>query len=128
MWTSSMMYTLYREETGMNFTFELSSLISSILLFDAPSISTTSIDIPAVIALHESQSLQGSKSLPLLPLLFFSQFIDFAIIRAVEVLPVPLGPTSKNACGNSLEAIIDKSLFLTDELSISAIVCGRYLK
>ena len=53
MWTSSMIYTLYLLDAGINLIFSLSSLISSMPRFDAPSISWTSIDDPFVTSLHE---------------------------------------------------------------------------
>ena len=64
----------------------LSPLISSIPLFDAPSISITSIFLPSIISLQTVQELQGS------PLEDLEQFNAFAIILAVVVFPTPLGP------------------------------------
>ena len=43
MWTSSMIYTLYLALDGIVWTFSLKSLISSIRLFEAASISIMSI-------------------------------------------------------------------------------------
>lgn len=73
------------------FTPSRSSRISPIPRFDAPSISKTSIDVPAVISLHEGHVLQGVSVGPI------SQFRHFAKIRAVEVLPTPRAPQKRNA-------------------------------
>ena len=55
-------------------------------LFEAPSISKTSRFLPSVISCHDVQLLQG------LPSDALEQLRVFAIIRAVVVLPTPLGP------------------------------------
>ncbi len=67
------------------------SLISSIPLLLAASISITSISVPAVIALQCSHSMHGWLFSPL------SQFRALARMRATVVLPVPLGPANKYA-------------------------------
>src|SRR3989338_989649 len=104
-----MMYTLYRSAIGVNASFEISSRISSILLFDAASISTTSTDVPLVIAEQFWHSLHGSTDFFPLAKRFFSQFMAFATIRAVEVFPVPFGPVKRNAWGSDEEERIFKS-------------------
>ena len=88
-WTSSIIYTLYLALVGEYLTFSLSSLISSTLLLEAASISTTSIILSCNISLHTSHSLQGSCSI------LSKQFTALANIFAVDVLPVPLVPENK---------------------------------
>ena len=83
------MYTLYLALVGEYLTLSLSSLISSTLLLDAASISTTSITLSFNMSLHTSHSLQGSW------FILFSQFTALANILAVDVLPVPLVPENK---------------------------------
>ena len=60
--TSSIIYTLYLARVGRKLTSSLIPLISSTLLLDAASISTTSVRDPDSIALHISHSLHGSPS------------------------------------------------------------------
>ena len=60
MCTSSIIYTLYLAFVGKKLTSSLILLISSTLLFDAASISTTSVKEPSKISLQISHSLQGS--------------------------------------------------------------------
>jgi len=55
----------------------------------APSISITSTELPCVISLQCTHSLQGVGVGPL------SQFNAFASIRAVVVFPTPLGPAKR---------------------------------
>ena len=57
-------------------------------VLDAASISMTSSDVPLAIVLQRSQLVQGSGVGPSL----FMQLRDRARMRALEVLPVPLGP------------------------------------
>ena len=83
------MYTLYFASVGKKFTSSRMLRISSTLLLDAASISTTSVNEPASIALHISHSLQGSPSFG------FRQFIALANIFALEVLPVPRPPLNR---------------------------------
>ena len=90
-WTSSIIYTLYLALAGEYFTFSLNSLISSTLLFDAASISTTSIVLSSKISLQFSHSLQGSSLCKLV------QFTALENIFAVDVFPVPLVPQNKYA-------------------------------
>ena len=73
--------------------------ISSTLLFDAASISTTSVNEPDKIALQISHSLQGSPSFG------FRQLIALANIFALEVLPVPRPPLKRYACPILFETI-----------------------
>jgi len=86
-----MIYTLYLDLAGEYFTFSLNSLISSTLLFEAASISTTSIVLSSKISLQLSHSLQGSSLCKLV------QFTALENILAVDVLPVPLVPQNKYA-------------------------------
>ena len=99
MWTSSIIYTLYFALVGKKFTSSLICLISSTLLFEAASISTTSVSEPFNIPLHISHSLHGSPSFG------FKQFIALAKTFAADVFPVPLPPLNKYACP-TLPAII----------------------
>ena len=66
--------------------------MSSTLLFDAASISTTSVSEPHKIPLHISHSLHGSPSFGI------RQFMALASIFAEEVFPVPLPPLKRYAC------------------------------
>ena len=66
--------------------------MSSTLLLDAASISTTSVKLPSNIALQILHSLQGSPSIG------FRQLIALASIFAADVFPVPLPPLNKYAC------------------------------
>jgi hypothetical protein len=59
--------------------------------FDAPSISSTSIELPAAISTQERQTSQGSAS----PSFRVSQFRALATRRAVVVLPLPRGPAKR---------------------------------
>jgi hypothetical protein len=68
-------------------------------VFDAPSISDTSIDEPSDIAVHEGHLPHGSGVGP------FEQFNAFARILAVDVLPIPLGPEKIYACAALLVEI-----------------------
>src|SRR3954466_8598265 len=66
--------------------------MSSTELLDAASISTTSSDVAAAIALQDSQTPHGVTVGP--PL---AQFSDAARIFAIDVLPVPREPTNRYA-------------------------------
>lgn len=83
---------LNRQRAGAKRTFSRSSRTWSTPLLEAPSISRTSSDLPSAISMQMSSS--GSKSM-LGPL---EQLSAFAMIRAVDVLPVPRGPTKRYAC------------------------------
>ena len=65
--------------------------MSSTRLWDAASISITSRARPSRIATHEAHSSSGSPSRR------FVQLSAFATMRAIEVLPVPRGPTNSSA-------------------------------
>ena len=65
--------------------------MSSTLLLEAASISTTSVSDPSKISLQISHSLQGSPSLG------FKQLTALAKILADVVFPVPLPPLNKYA-------------------------------
>ena len=76
---------------GAKRAFSRRSRTWSTPLFEAPSISKTSSDLPSEISTQMSSS--GSKSM-LGPL---EQLRALAMIRAVDVLPVPRGPTKRYA-------------------------------
>ena len=59
--------------------------------FDAPSISKTSIALPAVISRHASHSSQGVGVGP------WAQLSALANTRAAVVLPTPRAPLNRNA-------------------------------
>ncbi len=63
--------------------------MSSTDRFEAASISSTSSEVPAPIARHDSHSPHGVTVGPL------TQFSDRARIFASEVLPVPREPTNR---------------------------------
>ena len=89
MCASSRMYSLRLPVSGANETLSRSSRMSSTELFDAASISTTSIEVALAIETHDSQTPQGSSVGPC------SQFSDAARIFAIDVLPVPREPTKR---------------------------------
>jgi hypothetical protein len=60
-------------------------------VFDAPSISATSTELPAAISTHGSQTPQGSAVGP------FSQHSAFARMRAALVFPTPRAPVNRKA-------------------------------
>ncbi len=66
--------------------------MSSTEVWEAASISMTSMARPSVMALHMAHLPQGS---PLPPVLGFSQFTALASILPVLVLPVPRGPQKR---------------------------------
>ena len=68
---------------------DLYAKVTTTLVLDAASISSTSSDEPAVISTQVGHSLQGVADGP------STQFIALAKTRAVVVLPVPLGPQNK---------------------------------
>lgn len=70
-------------------TVSIRSLAFSTLLLDAASISIKSSNVPLFIPEHISHSLHG------FPSIGFKQFIAFANILAVDVLPVPLVPEKR---------------------------------
>src|SRR5215467_15538162 len=86
-----MMKILYRLRAAAYFALSRSSRMLSTPVFDAASISKTSIDLPAAISWHEGHVLSGVIVGP------FSQLRPFARIRAVVVLPTPRGPEKRYA-------------------------------
>ncbi len=98
---------LNRQRAGAKRTFSRSSLTWSTPLFDAPSISSTSRDLPSAISMQMSSS--GSKSM-LGPL---EQLSAFAMILAVDVLPVPRGPTKRYACARRFCSMAFLSVLIT---------------
>ena len=144
-----MIYTFRIADAGANLIFSLRSRISSMPRFEAASISSISKFVPLVIDIHCSHTLQGSTdwliakgfelrvdfvfcSLPFAPIESGfappSQLTAFARILAADVLPKPLGPVNKKAWGKSGKERIEYKEFLTDSLSSSFIVCGRYFR
>ena len=67
----------------------IDNIVTSTLVFDAPSISYTSTEAPPVIAVQLEQVPHGSKSFAAV------QFSAFARIRAEDVFPTPLGPEKR---------------------------------
>ena len=86
-----MMYTLYFPTEGINCTLSNKERISSILLFEAASISIKSKNFPESISSEILESKSGS------PLLSTPKLRALANILAVEVFPTPLGPVNKYA-------------------------------
>ena len=79
---------------GANKDFSLISLMSSMLLFDAASISIRSIMLPEFIDIQLSQNFLspiGCKQ----QLGTFIQLTAFANTLAIVVFPTPLGPVNK---------------------------------
>ena len=108
--TSSIIYTLYLARVGKKFTSSLILLISSTLLLDAASISTTSVNEPSSIALHISHSLQGSPSFG------FKQFIASVMnegndrpVRAKRVRIIDYVPTvnKKITSAQDVDKVLD---------------------
>ena len=66
----------------MYFVEFIISLMSSIFVFDAASISITSIFFPLFISMHEIHFSHGFRLIP------FLQFIHFANILAILVFPI----------------------------------------
>ncbi len=80
---------MWRPETGAKATLSRRSRMSSTELFDAASISMTSIDVALAIATHDSHTPHGVTVGPC------SQFRQAARILAIDVLPVPREPTNR---------------------------------
>src|SRR5918993_4627193 len=78
--------------------------MSSMPRWDAASISITSSELPFVIAWQTWQVLSGLGVGP------FVQFSALARIRAIEVLPVPLGPAKRDAWRTWSAAIAFRSV------------------
>ena len=85
-----MIYTLLRPFTGGYFTLSRSSRMLSTPLFDAASISMTSMKVPSRTSRQFSHSQQG-RALRSSAL----QLSALARIRAVVVFPVPLVPQNR---------------------------------
>ena len=97
--------------------------MSSIPRCDAASISTTSIDVPLVIATQALQVLSGVGVGPC------AQFSAFARIRAIEVLPVPRGPAKRYAWRTCPPAIAFFSVRTTASCpTTSSKSWGRYFR
>ncbi len=93
MCTSSIRYTLTFDVAPMpRLTRSTRSRIASTPLFDAASISTRSLKLPAAIATQFSHVPSGSPSSPRC-----RQLSALARMRAVVVLPVPRGPEKRYA-------------------------------
>src|SRR3990170_8350737 len=97
----------------MYLTCSRRSRILSTPVFDAPSISSTSIDAPAVTSRHESHAPHGvgvgaGKAM---------QFSALAMIRAVVVLPTPRGPENRYACARRLDVIAFDSVRVTNAIT-----------
>ncbi|CAB4767849.1 unannotated protein [freshwater metagenome] len=84
---------MYLEDTGAKKALSLKSLASSTKPCVAASNSITSND-PGPFATKSLQDWQTPHGVGVGPL---SQFKDLAIIRALDVLPQPLGPLNKYA-------------------------------
>ena len=92
-------------------------------VFDAASISTTSIALPAVTSRQNRHSLQGSGAGPR------SQTRALARMRAVVVLPTPRPPVSKKAWGTRFSRIAFWSGRVTCSWpTTSANSCGRHFR
>ncbi len=84
-----MTYTLYWPWDGAKRTFSRRSRISSTPRLLAASISMRSRNRPSRMPTQFSQVSQGS------PFFVFGQFTALAMIRAIEVLPMPRGPAKR---------------------------------
>src|SRR5512140_1762999 len=123
MCTSSMMNILYRRRDGRYLTVSFRSRMSSTLVLDAPSISKTSTELPAVISSQALQALHGSGAGP------FSQFRAFASILAALVFPTPLPPVNRKAWATLPESMAFFRVWLTCSWPIrSRKVWGRHLR
>src|SRR5438876_962056 len=88
---------------------------------EEPSISRTSSELPAAISWQLSQVPSGLTVGP------FAQLSAFAKIRAVEVFPMPRGPTNRYACASRFCATAFLSVRETWACPTrSSNVCGRY--
>ena len=94
-----MTYTLYWPIDGAKRTFSRRSRISSIPRLLAASISMRSRNRPSRIETQLSQVSHGSPSFA------FVQLTAFAMIRAIDVLPMPREPASRYACATCPLAI-----------------------
>ena len=84
-----MMKILYRLRAAAYFALSRSSRILSTPVFEAASISNTSIDFPDAISSQDGHRLHGVMVGP------SRQFNPLAKIRAVVVFPTPRGPEKR---------------------------------
>ena len=103
--TSSIINTLNLADEGLYFVCSIKSLISSIPLFEAASISITS---KWELLFVDSQWEHFSQGFDVGP---FSHKSAFAIILAVEVFPLPRRPENKYACDNLLVSKAKESVW-----------------
>src|SRR5437867_10632264 len=89
MWTSSIIKILYRLRAGAYLALSRSSRILSTPVFEAASISKTSMDRPAEISSQAGHRLHGVIVGP------SAQLRLLAKIRAVVVFPTPRGPEKR---------------------------------
>ncbi len=106
-WVSSITYTLNLPMLGAKLSLSIRSRMLSTPVLEAASISIRSNIWPRSKATHIAHLPHGSPSTPFLSVLtlpsvalakegpFSKQLIARAKIRAIEVLPVPLGPENK---------------------------------
>jgi hypothetical protein len=96
---------------------------SSTLLFDAPSISRTSMSLPAAMDRQMSQVRHGDAVGPV------SQLRALARIRAIVVLPTPRTPVKRKACATrSCSMAFERVRVTASWPTRSAKVCGRYFR
>ena len=107
MCTSSTITTLKRSLCGRYGIDSWSRRTSSTPLFDAPSISSTSVSRPAVISTQIAHVPHGSGVGP------DSQLSALASRRAVVVLPTPRTPVKRKACATRSELIAFLSVRVT---------------
>ena len=99
------------------------SRILSTWVFEAASNSRTLSELPEAISRHMSHTPHG------LVVGAFTQLSALAKMRAVEVLPVPRGPTKRYACASRVCAMAFFSVVTMCSCpTISSNVCGRYLR
>ena len=123
MCTSSSRYTL-RRPALTSAAFSVMSRMWFTELLDAASSSMRSIEVPAAIARQLSQLSHGSPSAVSSP-----QLSALAIMRAVDVLPVPRGPLSRYACPTrSWLTALRKARTKWGCPTTSANRCGRNLR
>ena len=125
MCTSSIRYTLTFEVAPMpRLTRSTRSRIVSTPLFDAASISTRSLKVPAAMATQFSQVPSGSPSAPR-----SRQLSALARMRAVVVLPVPRGPEKRYAWPTRPSRTALRSAVVTCSWPTSSSNrCGRYFR
>ena len=89
-----MITTRYLPVMGVNRTLSRSACTSAMPRFEAPSISTTSSETPAVISVHDVHTLQGSAPF-WRPAARRRQLSALARMRAAVVLPTPRAPVNR---------------------------------